>query len=116
MATSIDATIDDERQRDAASQISRQRIAREPLDTAIRLVTPERIRFQYPLAGPFRRAAAYLLDLLIWVAILIVFIILLNILSVFNINDGQGFTTGVLLVVYFILQWGYGAFCEAVFN
>ena len=37
--------------------------AADALDTTVRLVTPERITFQYPLAGPFRRAAAYLLDL-----------------------------------------------------
>jgi uncharacterized RDD family membrane protein YckC len=35
----------------------------EPLDTTVRLVTPERIAFEYPLAGPFRRAFAYLIDL-----------------------------------------------------
>ena len=34
----------------------------EPLDTSVRLVTPERITFQYPLAGPFRRSLAYFLD------------------------------------------------------
>src|SRR5436190_998224 len=33
------------------------------LDTTVRLVTPERIVFRYPLAGPFRRYVAYLIDL-----------------------------------------------------
>ena len=33
-----------------------------PLDTRVRLVTPERIVFEHPLAGPFRRFGAYLID------------------------------------------------------
>ena len=31
----------------------------EPLDCVVRLVTPERIIVVHPLAGPFRRFAAY---------------------------------------------------------
>ena len=35
------------------------------LDNQLRVATPENISFQYILAGPFRRFAAYLLDLMI---------------------------------------------------
>ena len=35
---------------------------REPLDSIVRLVTPERIVIAHPLAGPSRRFAAYLID------------------------------------------------------
>ena len=40
----------------------------EPLDTSVRLVTPERVEFRYPLAGPFRRSIAYLIDLVVLIA------------------------------------------------
>jgi uncharacterized RDD family membrane protein YckC len=83
----------------------------EPLDTAIRLVTPERIRFQYPLAGPFRRAVAYLIDLAVWLILCLVVLLVLILLQL-----GGSFVMGIFLVVYFLSQWGYGAFCEALFN
>ena len=35
----------------------------ERLDCVVRLMTPERIIVVHPLAGPFRRFAAYLIDL-----------------------------------------------------
>ena len=42
-----------------------------PLDAVVRLHTPERIVFDYPLAGPFRRFVAYLLDLAIQACLVI---------------------------------------------
>src|SRR4051794_7893038 len=82
-----------------------------PLDTTVRLVTPERIVFQYPLAGPFRRVFAYLLDLL--VLILLVFVAALASL-VLALGSVAGL--GPALVAYFLLSWGYGAGSEAFFN
>lgn len=84
----------------------------EPLDTSIRLVTPERITFQYPLAGPFRRAMAYLIDVFVWCLILVVVMILIGLTSIVIKSAG----IGLVLVAFFVLQWGYGGFCEAVFN
>ena len=86
----------------------------EPLDTSIRLVTPERITFQYPLAGPFRRAMAYLVDLIVWFAILLACWLLALVLS-FSVG-GMGLGMGAFLVIWFVMSWGYGGFCEAVFN
>ena len=85
--------------------------AGEAIDTTVRLVTPERITFLYPLAGPFRRASAYLLDFLFWIVALIILGIVLSLLSIFQWN-----LTGLGLVIVFVLQWGYGAFFEAMFN
>jgi uncharacterized RDD family membrane protein YckC len=82
-----------------------------PLDTTVRLVTPERVTFQYPLAGPFRRALAYLIDLAITLVILIAGLIASLILSL-----GTPSGIGLFLVGLFVMQWGFGAFCEAVFN
>ena len=84
---------------------------REPLDTTVRIVTPERIVFQYPLAGPFRRVVAYLIDLVLLVALGIVATIVSLALSLGSMSG-----MGPALVAYFVLTWGYGAFCETVFN
>ncbi len=89
-------------------------LAEEPLDTAIRLVTPERITFRYPLAGPFRRAIAYLIDQIFWTFLLVVGAIAIALLSVPFRSLGIGI--GTILVLFFILNWFYAGFCEAVFN
>jgi uncharacterized RDD family membrane protein YckC len=86
----------------------------EALDTTVRLVTPERIVFNYPLAGPFRRVVAYLLDLMLLIFLAIV--VLIASLAFFGLIGAAGAGTGVFLVAYFLLMWGYGAFCEGVFN
>ena len=83
----------------------------EPLDTTVSLITPERIVFFYPLAGPFRRLFAYILDL--FVLALIVFI--LAMIS-FALTLGSPSSAGIILVGYFFLSWGYGILCEAFLN
>jgi uncharacterized RDD family membrane protein YckC len=85
--------------------------AEEPLDTTVRMVTPERITFSYPLAGPFRRALAYLLDQGVW---LFLFLGAAAVLRALALGAPAGM--GLVLVAYFVLQWGYGGFCEATFN
>lgn len=82
-----------------------------PLDTAVRLITPERITFQYRLAGPFRRAGAYLLDLALISGLTIASILGASILSL-----GSGAGLGLALALIFIIRFGYGALCEAFLN
>src|SRR5262249_61147631 len=36
--------------------------SREPLDTTAEVETPEHVRFRYHVAGPAKRAVAYLID------------------------------------------------------
>ena len=83
----------------------------EALDTTIRLVTPERIVFDYPLAGPFRRVFAYLLDLLVLFGLLFVVSMVAMVLTLGTLSG-----MGPVFVAYFSLIWGYGAFCEGLFN
>lgn len=83
----------------------------EPLDTSVRLVTPERVEFRYPLAGPFRRAIAYLVDLVV----LLILIALGAIVSVL-LTLGSPSGVGAIFAIGFVLTWGYGAFCEGIFN
>ena len=82
-----------------------------PLDTTVRLVTPERIVFQYPLAGPFHRLFAYLIDLALLTVLVIAAWMFLMWLAQGSISG-----LGAVLVAYFVLTWGYGASCEAFFN
>ncbi len=86
-------------------------LAGPPLDVLVRLETPERIVFDYPLGGPFRRFTAYVVDL----GLLIVLILAAFLVSML-LSLGSAAGMGPALVAYFLLTWGYGAFCEGVFN
>lgn len=86
----------------------------EPLDTSVRLTTPERIVFDYPLAGPFRRFVAYVIDLILLIFLMIVASLAAVLFFGFLGSGGAGM--GVAFVAYFVLVWGYGVFCEGIFN
>ncbi|MGO9464567.1 MAG: RDD family protein [Isosphaeraceae bacterium] len=90
---------------------ARVRARPEPLDCVVRVVTPERITLVLPLAGPARRFVAYLVDQMLLAALVLVAILVLLVLAMGSI---AGF--GPLLVAYFVLTWGYGAFCEGIFD
>lgn len=81
------------------------------LDTTVRILTPERIVFFYPLAGPFRRALAYLIDVVIQMAIALLIVITAGLLSI-----GTTASFGPALAAFFVLLWGYGIFWESLFN
>ena len=87
-------------------------IRRDPLDGVVRLVTPERIIVVHPLAGPARRFAAYLIDQFLLAVLILVVVLTATFLTLI----GSVSVAGPALVAYFILTWGYGAFCEGVFN
>lgn len=77
------------------------------LDTTLELETPEHIAFQYQLAGPARRAAAYFVDLLIRGAILVVAALIIAFTSTAATTSLRGFETGAMLLLFFALEWGY---------
>ena len=81
-------------------------------DCIIRLVTPERIVIAHPLAGPSRRFMAYLIDQVL----LIVLLISPRCFSALFVTMGSQSALGPFLLAYFVLTWGYGAFCEGLFN
>ena len=82
-----------------------------PIDATVRLMTPERIVFDYPLGGPFRRFTAYLVDLCL-LSLLVVAAIVVSL----SLSLGASSGLGPALIAFFLLTWGYGAFCEGVFN
>jgi uncharacterized RDD family membrane protein YckC len=88
---------------------------RDVLDTTAEVETPERVRFRYRLAGPTRRAAAYLIDLLIRLGLLIVLGLVVRL--AFGLGDGADqASSGVILVILFALEWGYYVVFESVWS
>lgn len=61
------------------------------------------------VAGPYARAMALVIDYLIIIGVLIVVGIVVNIISL-KLNDN--IATGIMLLVLFIMSWGYFAFFE----
>lgn len=82
-----------------------------PIDTTVRLVTPERIVFSYPLAGPWRRSLAYAIDQCCIGALIAIGFLASLLLT---LGDQAGWGLGMALM--FGLIWGYGTFCEGFFN
>jgi uncharacterized RDD family membrane protein YckC len=62
------------------------------------------VRFRYRVAGPVRRVLAYLLDLLIRAIILFAVAIVVEMAFGRSAKDAS---TGVILLVFFLLEWGY---------
>lgn len=83
-----------------------------PLDTAVAIETPEHIVFHYRLAGPARRAIAYLIDLVVCygvIALLAVIVILALVgdRSASDLGSSAKAGGGVLLLALFAAQWVY---------
>jgi len=85
----------------------------KPLDTTIDIVTPENIAFEYQVAGPVRRFPAYMIDLLIRFAVMLV---LMVVVQLFAATFLVYFGLALLLVGWFALEWFYGGLFEALWN
>ena len=86
----------------------------KPLDTTIEIVTPENIAFEYRLAGPFRRLPAFLIDLLLRLAVWMVLAIILTIFDFTLSTDGT--FSSIILIVAFLMEWLYGGLMETYWN
>jgi uncharacterized RDD family membrane protein YckC len=78
------------------------------LDTAREIPTPEGIELTLRLAGPVARARAWTVDVLVRVAVFIVLSIPLSILGAVG--------AGVMLVLWFALEWLYPTLFEVYFG
>ena len=83
-----------------------------PLDTHLRVVTAENIAFDYQLAGPFPRALALLIDLVLIGIIVVGLIIVLTTVP----QEGIEGLAGLSLICGFFLWWGSGAVQESLMN
>ncbi|NBW85882.1 MAG: RDD family protein [Planctomycetia bacterium] len=82
-----------------------------PLDTTLRLVSPENIAFEFRLAGPAPRLVAFVIDVLVIMAAGVVLFIPFAVAGAV----GTAFL-GFFLVAIFFLWWGYGAALETFNN
>ncbi len=80
------------------------------VDTRTEIETPENVTLSFNLAGPGSRMSAYLIDLLIRVA---VFWGLSTALTSLIPVLGGGLPIGGLLLGMFVLEWGYSTLFEA---
>jgi uncharacterized RDD family membrane protein YckC len=84
------------------------------IDTTAQIETPEHVRFDYQLAGPTRRALAYLIDLVIRGALLLVIVVVMALVDAASGVDG--FSVGALYVFYFVLDWFYYVLFETIWS
>lgn len=77
-------------------------------DTTLLVITPEHVRFDFHIAGPFHRLAAFFVDLIVILLIGFATGLLLTWLGTSGI--------GILLFLWFALFWGYGGLFEALNN
>jgi uncharacterized RDD family membrane protein YckC len=84
------------------------------LDNRLEIVTPENIAFEYRLAGPFWRLPAYLIDLLITFASIVV--VGLACLFTFGMVRLGGIGIMFFLITWFVSSWFYGGLFETFWN
>lgn len=81
----------------------------EVLDTRQSVELGEGVEIHLRIAGPFPRALALLLDMLIIIGVMMVVGFIVGIISIRSSMVGQG----VFLIVGFFMSWGYFTFFEA---
>lgn len=84
----------------------------ELLELTLRIETPENVVLTYQLAGPAVRLGAYLVDLLIRMAIMFAATILLMCAGLAL----PGVSTGMYLLLAFVIEWGYYVISEGFFR
>lgn len=88
-------------------------MAAAPLSLDLRIETPENVVLTPTLAGPAWRGAAYLLDVVIRILIFST----ASMLTCFVAGAIlPGLALGTLLLLAFLLEWGYFIGCEYLFN
>ena len=87
-----------------------------PLDTSIRVLTPENIAFEYRLAGPFQRLGAYLLDLLVRGLVIFLFCCTYSLLVTASRGGLQFLGIAPITILAFLLDWFYGGVFETFWN
>lgn len=84
----------------------------EQIDLSFRIETPENVVLTYQLAGPAARLGAYLIDLVVRIGIMIVASIVLGCAGVAL----PGLSIGILLLLAFLIEWGYYVISEGFFR
>ena len=87
-----------------------------PIDTTAEIETPEHVCFHVPIAGPTSRAVAWFIDACIRAGILLALAATAAIGGLAVGDAVSGVSTGFILVVLFVLEWGYYTFWEVAWN
>lgn len=82
------------------------------IDDTIEIVTPENIAFRFHVAGPARRAIAFMLDMLVVLMLIMVMSIVFSLLALV-VGEWAYF---VLLVSMLVIPWLYGGVLEAFWS
>jgi uncharacterized RDD family membrane protein YckC len=85
------------------------------LDTRTSIETPEHVLLSYHLAGPIRRGLAWGIDTLVRGGLLLIVSIVLGLSAAFG-ADLMGVKSGVMLVLLFLLEWGYFVACDVLMS
>jgi uncharacterized RDD family membrane protein YckC len=85
------------------------------LDTRANIETPEHVVLSYHMAGPIRRGLAWGIDTLVRGAVLFLFASLMGLSAAFG-RGSEGFKGGLLLVLLFVLEWGYFVLCDMLMS
>src|SRR5687768_4191567 len=83
------------------------------LDDTIEIVTPENIAFEYRVAGPFRRVVAYLIDMVLRIALISIASIALYMSLAWLVGEAMLAVTAILS---FGMTWFYGGLFETFMN
>lgn len=83
------------------------------IDTRLQIETPENVTLTFELAGPGSRMAAWVADVVVRYGILWVASLALG-----TVGDlfGAATSTGLILLLLFLLEWWYGSLFEGLWN
>lgn len=86
--------------------------AEPKLDTMQTVEVAEGVEIYLRPAGPLPRAMAYVIDLLLRWAVVLLVIFLISIGSSTLGQEGMKFGSGMFLLLLFMIEWGYYVICE----
>lgn len=84
------------------------------IDTQAHIETPENVRLTFRLAGPGTRLGAYLIDLVIRIAVVWGMSIVIGITAPFLMSSGL--SIGLMLLGLFLIEWFYGCVFEGFWS
>jgi uncharacterized RDD family membrane protein YckC len=86
------------------------------LDNTVEVETPEHVRFRYHVAGPTRRAWAYLIDCLIRIGVFLAIELLMYLATGGHGWSAKAIAGGGGLLFLFLIEWGYFVIFEGWWN
>jgi uncharacterized RDD family membrane protein YckC len=86
------------------------------LDNTVEVETPEQVCFRFRVAGPARRAWAYLIDLLVRAIALLVVELLLLLATGRHVGSSEALLSSGTLLILFVMEWGYFVVFETAWN